>query len=181
MRRVGHAVVHAKTGGMSREEWLVARASGIGGSDIAQIAGISKWGNALKVYLSKVEPLAQNDQSEAAEIGSEIEDGREEVERPIWEQRLPFMAQKVVDLGYDLPRPYGVKLLYSSIDQAQNLDNLLVGFSGGEKEPFEFVTFENARSQSDSPQLIGDLWLLPFLNLFGFEKIRAFDRAILLI
>ena len=43
-----------------------------------------------------------------------------------------------------------------------------MGFSGGEKEPFEWVAFENARSKSRTWQLIGDLWLFPFLNLFAF-------------
>jgi hypothetical protein len=78
------------------------------------------------------------------------------------------MAQKVIDMGYDLPLPYGVKLLYSDIGQDQILENLQVGFSGSEKEPFEWVAFENARSESKTLQLIGDLWLLPFLNLFAF-------------
>jgi hypothetical protein len=101
-------------------------------------------------------------------IGFGIEDGREPVEQRTWDHKMPFMAQKVVDLGYDLPLPYGVKLLYSNIDQDQILDNLRVGFSGGEKEPFEWVAFENARSVSDTWQLIGDLWLFPFMNLFAY-------------
>ena len=101
-------------------------------------------------------------------IGFDIEDGREPAEHRTWDHKLPFMAQKVIDLGYDLPLPYGVKVLYSDIDQAQNLESLNVGFSGGEKEPFEWVAFENARSKSRTWQLIGDLWLFPFLNLFAF-------------
>ena len=45
------------------------------------------------------------------------------------------MAQKVIDMGYDLPLPYGLKVLYSDIGQDQILEGLQVGFSGGEKEP----------------------------------------------
>jgi hypothetical protein len=101
-------------------------------------------------------------------IGFGIEDGREPVEQRTWDHKLPFLAQKVIDLGYDLPLPYGVKILYSDIDQSQILDSLRVGFSGGEQEPFEWVAFENARSVSDTWQLLGDLWLLPFLNLFAY-------------
>jgi len=101
-------------------------------------------------------------------IGFGIEDEREPAEQRTWDRKLPFMAQKVIDMGYDLPLPYGVKLLYSDIGQDQILENLQVGFSGGEKEPFEWVAFENARSESKTWQLIGDLWLLPFLNLFAF-------------
>ncbi len=100
--------------------------------------------------------------------GFGTEDGIEPVEQRTWDHKLPFLAQKVIDLGYDLPLPYGVKVLYSDIDQAQNLDDLQVGFSGSEKEPFDWVAFENARSVSQTWQLIGDVWLLPFLNLFAY-------------
>jgi hypothetical protein len=100
--------------------------------------------------------------------GFGIEDGREQVSQRTWEYSLPFMAQKVIDMGYDLPLPYGVKLLYSDIEQDQILEELQVGFSGGEKEPFEWVAFENAISISETWQAIGDAWVLPFLNLFAF-------------
>jgi hypothetical protein len=78
------------------------------------------------------------------------------------------MAQKVIDMGYDLPLPYGLKVLYSDIEQDQILEGLQVGFSGGEKEPFEWVAFENAISFSETWQAIGDAWVLPFLNVFAF-------------
>jgi hypothetical protein len=97
-----------------------------------------------------------------------IEDGREPVEQRTWEHKMPFMAQKVIDLGYDLPLPYGVQFLYSNIEQDQILEQLEVGFSGGEKVPYEWVDFENAVSWTDTWQMIGDVWLLPFLNLFAF-------------
>jgi lipid-binding SYLF domain-containing protein len=101
-------------------------------------------------------------------IGFGIEDGSEPVEQRTWDHKLPFMAQKVIDMGYDLPLPYGLKVLYSDIEQDQILEGLQVGFSGGEKEPFEWVAFENAISFSETYQVIGDAWVLPFLNLFAF-------------
>jgi hypothetical protein len=101
-------------------------------------------------------------------IGFEIEDGREPAEQRTWDHKLPFMAQKVIDMGYDLPLPYGLKVLYSDIEQDQILEGLQVGFSSGEKEPFEWVAFENAISFSETYQAIGDVWVLPFMNLFVF-------------
>jgi hypothetical protein len=101
-------------------------------------------------------------------IGFGVEDGREPVEQRTWDHKLPFMAQKVIDLGYDLPLPYGLKVLYSDIEQDQVLEGLQVGFSGGEKEPFEWVAFENAISLSETWQAIGDAWVLPFMNVFAF-------------
>ena len=101
-------------------------------------------------------------------IGFATEDGLEQVEQRTWDHKLPFMAQKVIDLGYELPLPYGLKILYSDIEQDQVLEGLQVGFSGGEKEPFEWVAFENAISFSETYQAIGDAWVLPFLNVFAF-------------
>jgi hypothetical protein len=85
----------------------------------------------------------------------------------VWEHKLPFMAQKVVDMGYDLPLPYGIGITYAKVDQDQLVDNLQVGINGRETEPFEFVTFTNASSDSESLQLKLDAWLFPFLNVYG--------------
>ena len=82
-----------------------------------------------------------------------------------WDRRLPFLAQRVIDLGYDLPLPIGLRLNYAGVDQDMRLNELDVGFNGGPKERFDFVEFDNARAESDSIQLILDAWLLPFMNV----------------
>ena len=41
----------------------------------------------------------------------------EEGERVIWEQKLPFLAQKVIDLGFELPKAYGVAIIPARIRQ----------------------------------------------------------------
>lgn len=84
-----------------------------------------------------------------------------------WNHKLPFLAQKVIDLGYDLPLPYGIGVTYANVDQDMELDNLWVGINGSEEEPFEFVSFENANAQSESVQLKLDAWLFPFMNVFA--------------
>lgn len=48
----------------AREDWLLARTTGIGGSDVAAILGLSKWKTPLQVYQEKrgeIEPQADND------------------------------------------------------------------------------------------------------------------------
>ena len=85
----------------------------------------------------------------------------------IWGHKLPFMAQKVVDMGYDLPLPYGIGLTYAKVDQDQLIDNLLAGINGRGKESFEFVTFTKVSSKNDTIQLKLDAWLFPFLNVFA--------------
>lgn len=56
---VGHAVpTGAPVSGSL--EWLHARQSGLGGSDIAAVLGLSNWRSRHDVYMSKVEPVAES-------------------------------------------------------------------------------------------------------------------------
>lgn len=57
-----------------RELWLAERRKGIGGSDIAKIMGLSKWGSPLSVFLDKKGLLPPQEDNELMEIGREIED-----------------------------------------------------------------------------------------------------------
>ena len=84
-----------------------------------------------------------------------------------WDRRLPFLAQKVIDEGYDLPLPYGLGLTYADVDQEQLLSSLEVGINGRDRRAVDFVEFENARSLSQSTSLKLDAWLFPFMNVYA--------------
>jgi len=58
---------------MTRDEWLAARRTGIGGSDIAAILGLSPWRTPLDVYRDKVEGAEQRE-TEAMRWGLLLED-----------------------------------------------------------------------------------------------------------
>lgn len=64
------------TAKMSREDWLKARQSGIGGSDAAAICGLSPWGNKASVFLSKTEPIEDDsdNMSERLRVGHDLEE-----------------------------------------------------------------------------------------------------------
>jgi len=85
----------------------------------------------------------------------------------IWDHKLPFLAQQVIDKGYDLPLPYGVGFTYADVDQEQLLSSMKVGINGSPIIPIDFVDFENARSQSNSFSVKADAWLFPFMNVFA--------------
>ena len=84
-----------------------------------------------------------------------------------WDRALPFLAQKVIDKGYDLPLPYGLGITYANVDQEQLLDKLEIGFGGSQKVPVELVSFRDAESKSDSGTIKLDAWLFPFMNVFA--------------
>lgn len=56
-----------------RHEWLESRRNGIGSSDTAAILGLSKWKNALDVYLAKVTPNKSEDMTGPQEWGHRAE------------------------------------------------------------------------------------------------------------
>ncbi len=100
----------------------------------------------------------------------------------VWNYALPFLAQKVVDLGYDLPLPYGAGLIYAFNDQQQLLTGLEVGINGRDKAPFGFVSFDKSVTKTDSMNAKVDAWLFPFMNVYAtygpFEADAAIDILI---
>lgn len=62
-----------KTSNLSRQDWLVLRQSGIGGSDIAAIIGVSPYATAYDIYQSKTQPVNE-DSNEFAYWGTVLED-----------------------------------------------------------------------------------------------------------
>jgi hypothetical protein len=132
-------------------------------------SGASLAATARVVRLTVNQDLTDTGLSEISipNIGFGIEDGRTEPEKRWWNHKMPFLAQQVIDKGYDLPLPYGLKLGYVTVDQDQILTNLSVGFNGSEKVPLDWVSFENGSSYNDTAQLIFDTWVFPFMNVFA--------------
>jgi|GEM_PF-369613 len=84
-----------------------------------------------------------------------------------WERTLPFMAQKVIDKGFDLPLPWGIGLTVAGVDQEMDLSNLSAGFNGGPLRQFPSVSLNNSQTDTQSFQLKLDAWLFPFMNVFA--------------
>ena len=84
-----------------------------------------------------------------------------------WDRALPFLAQKVIDEGLDLPLPWGFGLTVADVRQKMDLTDIHVGFDGSPKHRYEAVTFENAITDTQSFQLKLDTYLFPFMNVFA--------------
>src|SRR5690606_6883149 len=67
------AVRLASTRDLARSEWLRIRSRGIGGSEIAAIAGVSPWDTPLSVYLRKIGELPEKEATSATYWGSILE------------------------------------------------------------------------------------------------------------
>lgn len=57
-----------------RKSWLAERRSGIGGSDVAGILGISPWSTPVTVWLEKTGRADDKEETESMRIGTELED-----------------------------------------------------------------------------------------------------------
>lgn len=85
----------------------------------------------------------------------------------VWPYKLPLLADKALERGFKLPKPYGVGITYASIEQKMNINSLKVGFNGNDIVPFEFVGFSNTNTNLTTNQLKADMWLFPFMNVYA--------------
>jgi hypothetical protein len=98
---------------------------------------------------------------------------REDVEyRRVWGRALPFFAQEVIDMGFDLPRPYGVSAIYGYVRQDLIVENLRVALNVDAPPtdpvaPRPSVSFSNAWARNETVQAKVDAWLFPFMNVFA--------------
>jgi hypothetical protein len=121
------------------------------------------------VMLSVNEDLTDSGVSEVSipKAGFNTFDHQGEDAPRILEHRLPFLAQKVIDEGYDLLLPDGIGVTYANVNQDMLLRDLEVDINGRDKEPFEFVAFNDANAENDIWQPYIDAWLFPFMNVFA--------------
>jgi hypothetical protein len=91
-------------------------------------------------------------------------------ERRVWPHKLPIFGQKVTDLGFDLPNPYGVAALVVLLEQDVSLSDLRVKLSDGSGEPQQvpFVGIGTSDVKTFTAEAKFDFWLFPFMNLFAF-------------
>jgi hypothetical protein len=97
------------------------------------------------------------------ELGEPVTD---DGERVIYDRALPFWGQKVIDLGFELPNPYGVAAVYYWQEQDLILDNLAISVDGGPVQDIDFVDFGTPSVENTTGQFKADAWLLPFMNVY---------------
>lgn len=74
-----------------RLEWLKNRQTGIGGSDVAAILGLSRYKSPLDVYNDKIGEISESEQTQAAYWGTQLED----IVAKEFQKRTGMKVQKV--------------------------------------------------------------------------------------
>jgi hypothetical protein len=81
---------------------------------------------------------------------------------------LPIWGAKVTKAGYSLPYSAGLSAQYFWQESAIIIDNLKVGFNNGEMYDLDgIVRFDDAGSRASAITVRPDVWLFPFLNVYG--------------
>jgi hypothetical protein len=81
---------------------------------------------------------------------------------------LPIWGEKATKSGYDLPYSAGVNVNYLWQESDLTINNLQVGFNNGPLHQLdEIVRFNKATSTTNGVNFRPDVWVLPFLNVYG--------------
>ncbi|WP_439333167.1 TonB-dependent receptor [Vibrio sinensis] len=101
---------------------------------------------------------------------------------------LPIWKEKAEALGYELPKPIGFNLSYMSMEQGINVDSIALNdLQTGSKLlnkllASNFLGFdieaEPGRQKTEVVTLRADVWLFPFLNVYGLVgKIKGYSET----
>jgi hypothetical protein len=88
---------------------------------------------------------------------------------------LPIWGAKAAAKGFNLPYSAGISVNYLQQESALLIDNLLVGFNNGPMYDLdEIIRFDDATARAGALTIRPDIWVLPFLNVYGvFGKARS--------
>lgn len=84
---------------------------------------------------------------------------------------LPIWGKKAYKKGFDLPYPTGLMVNYMYIDQGVIIDNMRLGLKTDNIDipltDADFITFGENRVNAESVMVRPDIWIFPFLNVYG--------------
>lgn len=92
---------------------------------------------------------------------------------------FPIWGKKVVAKGFNLPKSAGLSAQYLYQQSDIIIDNLEVGFNGGPMYPLkDVIRFNSAVATSNGINFRPDLWVFPFLNVYGILAQSKMSTAI---
>lgn len=84
---------------------------------------------------------------------------------------FPIFGQKIYQKGFDIPYPTGVMVNYVDLKQGLIIDNMRLGIKTDNLDipltGVDFIEFGNNYSTASSVLIRPDVWVLPFLNVYG--------------
>lgn len=101
-------------------------------------------------------------------VGAKNEELADSIKKSEYPYVLPIWGAKVIAKGYDLPYSAGVSVNYITQESSLLIDNLMIGFNNSPMVNLdEIIRFNDAQSWAAGLTVRPDIWLLPFLNVYG--------------
>ena len=101
-------------------------------------------------------------------VGKSNEKLKDSLEVEKYPYALPIWGEKVAQRGYNLPYSAGLSVNYFWQKSDIKINNLEVGFNNGQMYNLdEIVRFDKSYIEASSITIRPDIWLLPFLNVYG--------------
>ena len=108
---------------------------------------------------------AQGAQKIFNEIHDDYFDSLKKMDYPF---TLPFLGKGAYQRGYDLPHAFGLSVIYFTQTQEINITETSVGINGSQQVDFsDFIKFGPTIATTNAVTIRPDIWVLPFLNLYG--------------
>lgn len=85
-----------------------------------------------------------------------------------YHQVFPLLGRKAIERGFLLPLPVGLNINSFYANQGITLSQLGLSVNDNPVQPVDWITLGEATSRVTSVNFRGDLWVLPFLNVYGF-------------
>ena len=82
-----------------------------------------------------------------------------------WSNFLPIWGQDACELGYVLPRPFGISLGYMHQDQPFDVGDIFV--NGIDVKSPGVAVVDEVQNEESTYTLRFDVWILPFWNVYG--------------
>ena len=108
-------------------------------------------------------------------VGEKNEEVIDSIKKSEYPYLLPIWGKKVHEKGFTLPLSAGVNLNYLWQNSDIIISNLMVGFNNGPQYSLdEIVRFDDSQTEASSINLRPDIWVFPFLNVYGiFSKAKT--------
>lgn len=88
-----------------------------------------------------------------------------------YDYTFPILGQKVYQKGFDIPYPAGIMGNFMWMDQGILIDNMQLGLKTDTQDipltAVDFIQFGDNTNTSYTVNIRPDLWVLPFLNVYG--------------
>lgn len=108
------------------------------------------------------------------EVGKKNEALIDSLKSSEYPYKLPIWGDKATKAGFNLPYSAGLSVQYFGQVSDLIIDNLQVGFNNGTMYNMDdIVRFDEARATASAITVRPDIWLFPFLNVYGIFGVAA--------